>query len=103
MSHSVRRLLFSTLALALLAGLPSPMQASTAPFLSYSQNGIGDSRAAACADATQAILDNCALHGPITTDPTGCHTIWDLAGNPFKVCTCTATTSFCGNLIPFPG
>lgn len=93
MSKNLRPLALCFLAAAALAARPAN---ATPAFASYSQNGAGDSRDAACAAATQKILDNCDSYGPITTDPTGCHKLYDLDGNVTgKVCTCTATTSFC--------
>jgi len=47
---------------------------------------------------------SCDIHGPITTDPGRCLPLYDLQGNLLSyVCTCEASTPYCGVFRPFPG
>jgi hypothetical protein len=96
MSKNLRPLALCLLAAAGLAAFAARPAHATPDFLSYSQPGGGGTMADACAAATQAIADHCDGFGPITTDPGGCKKLYDLNGNVIgKVCTCTATTTYC--------
>jgi hypothetical protein len=103
MSRKLRHLAFSILAAAALATLAAgPLQATPAA-LAYSQSGVGATMQQACANATQAILDHCDIHGPISTDPGGCWPLWDLYGELVGyACKCKATATYCGIVAPFP-
>jgi len=95
---------FAFCLLALLAPAVFPAQAEPAPFLTYTQSGVAPTMAQACAAATQKITDHCDIHGPITTDPGRCLPLYDLQGNLLSyVCTCEASTTYCGVFRPFPG
>jgi hypothetical protein len=101
MSTPLRKLAFCFLALAGVTILAAPPAQAG---LSYSVTGAGPTRAAACANATAVILDNCDAHGPITTAPGPCVPIFSPNGDDLgDLCACTATTTFCAKLVPFPG
>ncbi|HET9212597.1 MAG TPA: hypothetical protein VFR03_19490 [Thermoanaerobaculia bacterium] len=78
MSKHAFRLAFCFLVLVTPAFFP--VQAETAPSLSYSQLGTGDSTTEACADAIQNIKDNCDIYGPITTSQKLCAPIYGPGG-----------------------
>jgi len=102
MSKHAFRLAFCLL--ALVAPAVFPAQAETAPFLTYTQSGDGGTMAQACASATQKILDHCDIHGSITTDPGRCLPLYGLDGSVIgRICTCEASTPYCGVFRPFPG
>jgi hypothetical protein len=74
-----------------------------APTLTYSQTAVGGSPDQACANAIEEIQSNCDIHGPITTEPMGCKALRNAEGQIIGwVCTCTATTSYCGVRIGLP-
>jgi len=99
MSKHAYRLAFCLLVLVAPAAVP--VQAETAPFLTYAQSGVGPTMAQACASATQKITDHCDIRGPITTDPGRCLPLYDLDGNLLGfVCTCEASTPYCGIFRP---
>jgi len=99
MSKHAFRLAFCLL--ALMAPALVPAQAETAPLLSYSQLGTGDTTAEACADAIQNIKDNCDFYGPISTSQKLCAPIYGpglvVIG---QLCSCKATTTYCGVFRP---
>ena len=85
-------------AIAALAAFTAP--AAQAFDLSYSQTGIGKSKAEACNNAIQKIADNCDEYGAITTDPLFCKPLYTAEGEYlFDACACKATATFCRNFI----
>jgi hypothetical protein len=99
MSKHAFRLAFCLLALVAPAAVP--VQAETAPFLTYTQSGVGGTMDQACTNAAEKIKDNCAVHGPITTDPGRCLPLLGPDGSVIgQVCTCEASTSFCAVFRP---
>ncbi len=94
---SVRsRLLLVVALFALLTGSAVHAQLTPIPPPPYSAGGVGETAAEACDAATQAVVAHCFLHGPISVGPAICRPIFDpnleIIG---RICTCTATTSFC--------
>lgn len=85
-------------------GPGAPAAATAAPTLSFSRSAIAGNMARACENAVAMINDVCDVHGPITTTPSGCNPLWGPNGQVIgQVCTCVATTSFCGVFNPnFP-
>lgn len=102
MSTPLRKLAFCLVALAGLTILAAPPAHAG---LSYSITSAGPTRAEACANAIEAILDKCDAHGPITTTGGGpCVPIYSPNGEYLgDLCACTATTTFCAKAVPFPG
>jgi hypothetical protein len=101
MLKNALRLSFCLLAIAALSA--GPTLATPAPQLTYSQNGVGGTMDQACSRAIQEIQNDCDFMGPITTDPGSCKPLRNLEGQIIGyVCTCTATTSFCGHVLSFP-
>lgn len=98
MSKKALQLGLCLLAIAALSAAPA--LAAPAPSLGYTQSGVGSTMDQACTNAIEKIKDNCAVHGSISTDPGRCLPLWDLNGNVIgQVCTCEATTLFCGRLL----
>lgn len=94
MSKHAYRLAFCLFVLVAPAVVPA--QAEVVPVLTYTQSGVGATMDQACTNAAEKIKENCAVHGSITTDPGRC-----LPLNDAYVCTCEASTLFCGIIRPF--
>jgi hypothetical protein len=101
MINKALRLGFCLLAIAALSA--GPTLAIPAPSFTYSQTGAGGTMEQACSRAIQEIQNDCDFMGPITTSPQGCKALRNAEGQIIGwVCTCTATTSYCGNYIGLP-
>lgn len=101
MLKNALRLTFCLLAIAALS--VGPTLALPAPSLTYSQSAIGGTMDLACANAVAELHEDCDILGPITTSPQGCKALRNAEGQIIGwVCTCTATTSYCGRYIGLP-
>jgi hypothetical protein len=99
MNRKILQLGFCLLVLAALATFNAPA-VQAIPF-SYSQSGVSGTMAQACSNAVQKIKNNCDFYGPITTTQGSCKPLWGIDGQVIgTVCTCTATTTACGNINP---